>query len=338
MSDMDRPTDGGPAGPNDGGNKHAHDRPNDPAAGTPVDEGARGADHVQALASRPPSAEARGRERRTELTVAASFGVTMLSGFALLALYALGGNPQLEGVLLALCLGALGVGIVIWAHDLMPVTILEEPRKRLGSDPTLVASFTDSLQDEAGFSRRTLLVRMLLGAFAGLGAALAVPVLSLGPAPGETLYRTPWRQGSRVVGTNGEPVRADSLPVGGVLTVFPEGHAGSADAQTLLVRVQPQLLELGPEASGWAPSGYVAYSKLCTHAGCPVGLYRAGTHQLVCPCHQSTFDVLRGAVPTAGPAARALPQLPIALQPDGTFVALGDFPEPVGPSFWNMGV
>jgi ubiquinol-cytochrome c reductase iron-sulfur subunit len=80
----------------------------------------------------------------------------------------------------------------------------------------------------------------------------------------------------------------------------------------------------------------VAYSKICTHAGCPVGLFRAAQHTLICPCHQSEFDVLRGAVPISGPAARALPQLPIQRQADGTFVALGDFPEPVGPSFWNV--
>ncbi|HVL53730.1 MAG TPA: Rieske (2Fe-2S) protein, partial [Vitreimonas sp.] len=81
---------------------------------------------------------------------------------------------------------------------------------------------------------------------------------------------------------------------------------------------------------------FIAYSKICTHAGCPVGLYRAGQHTLICPCHQSEFDVLAGAVPISGPAARALPQLPIRLEGD-TFVAVGDYTEPVGPSFWNMG-
>jgi ubiquinol-cytochrome c reductase iron-sulfur subunit len=86
----------------------------------------------------------------------------------------------------------------------------------------------------------------------------------------------------------------------------------------------------------WAPEGFVCYSKICTHAGCPVGLYRAEQHALICPCHQSTFDVLAGATPTYGPAVRPLPQLPIQLQPDGTFVALDDFPEPVGPSFWDV--
>jgi ubiquinol-cytochrome c reductase iron-sulfur subunit len=118
--------------------------------------------------------------------------------------------------------------------------------------------------------------------------------------------------------------------------VFPEDAVGSADSQTLLIRVPPDLLRLDPARVGWAPEGYVAYSKICTHAGCPVGLYRATERKLICPCHQSTFDVLTGATPVFGPAARALPQLPIQLQPDGTFVATDDFAEPVGPSFWNM--
>ena len=183
-----------------------------------------------------------------------------------------------------------------------------------------------------------MLVRMLFGALAGLGAALLVPVLSLGPAPGQSLYVTAWRQGSRVVGPGGEPVRAADVPVGSVTTVFPEGHAGSADSQALLIHVEPQLLHLPEERRGWAPQGFVAYSKRCTHAGCPVGLYRAVTHELICPCHQSTFNVLRGAKPVAGPAARPLPQLPIRMEADGTFAALGDFPEPTGPSFWNMGI
>jgi ubiquinol-cytochrome c reductase iron-sulfur subunit len=104
----------------------------------------------------------------------------------------------------------------------------------------------------------------------------------------------------------------------------------------LLIRVEPGLLQLPGERAAWAPDGFVAYSKICTHAGCPVGLYRSSEHTLICPCHQSEFDVLVGAQPISGPAARALPQLPIRLEADGTFVATGDFPEPVGPGFWNM--
>ncbi|MER3418889.1 MAG: ubiquinol-cytochrome C reductase, partial [Chloroflexota bacterium] len=197
------------------------------------------------------------------------------------------------------------------------------------SDPEARAALAEAIEEEAGFTRRRFLIRMLLTAVGGLAAALAIPVFSLGPAPGRELFQTAWRRGSRLVGV-------DDLAVDAVTTVFPEGYAGDAQAQTLLIRVPEGLLRLPPERATWAPGGYVAYSKVCTHAGCPVGLYRAAERKLICPCHQSTFDVLDGARPVFGPAARPLPQLPIQLQPDGTFIALGDFDEPIGPGFWNM--
>ncbi|MDP8904059.1 MAG: Rieske 2Fe-2S domain-containing protein [Chloroflexota bacterium] len=289
----------------------------------------------------PPPDDARAvnsRERRAERVVALSFVTTIAAGLALLVVYIAGGQTQLEAVLLALCLGGLGLGIVVWSHHLLRVEAVVEERTPITADPQELAEIRGALVDESGISRRKLLVRLLLGAFAALGAALTIPVLSLGPAPGRALHQSAWRPGMRLVGVDGAPVTADQLVVGGLTTVFPEGvdiHA-AADAPTLLIRVEPELLELVTERAAWAPGGYVAYSKLCTHAGCPVGLYLTERHVLVCPCHQSVFDVLRGAAPISGPAARPLPQLPIQLQPDGTFIALDDFSEPAGPSFWNV--
>jgi ubiquinol-cytochrome c reductase iron-sulfur subunit len=273
---------------------------------------------------------------RTELLVAALFGATALCGLGLLVVYVLGGQTQVEGILLTIALGSLGIGVVIWAQDLMITPVVVEERGSPASAPDEVVELNETLEEEAGFTRRRLLVGMLLAAIGGLAAALAVPALSLGPAPGRELFTTSWRTGKRLVDANGTPIRAADLALDGVVTVFPDGAPGSADSQTLLIRVPPDLLELDPSRAAWAPDGYVAYSKICTHAGCPVGLYRATEHMLICPCHQSTFDVLRGATPVFGPAARPLPQLPIHLEADGTFVADGDFPEPVGPSFWNM--
>ena len=277
-----------------------------------------------------------GRQR-VELVVAGLFGVTALAGVALLAVYILGGQTQIEGILLGVALGSLGLGVVMWAQELMDTPVVVEERHEATSTPAESKEFAAALTEEAGFSRRRLLVGMLLTAFAGLGAALAIPALSLGPAPGEEQFRTSWRRGLRLVTGDGTPIRADDLPVDSLVTVFPDGAIGSADSQTLLIRVPPELLKLDPSRAAWAPNGYVAYSKVCTHAGCPVGLFRATERRLICPCHQSTFDVLTGATPVFGPAGRPLPQLPIRLQPDGTFVADGDFPEPIGPSFWNLG-
>jgi ubiquinol-cytochrome c reductase iron-sulfur subunit len=277
----------------------------------------------------------RRRERRGERIVLASFGVTMLTGLLLLILYALGGQTQLEGILLALCLGGLGVGIVIWAQELMSGELRIEERHPIGSGTAEVEELQEALVDEEGFTRRRALQVGLLGAVGGLASALAIPVLSLGPAPGRSLFQTPWKAGMRVVDGEGLPVRAADIPLDGVLTVFPEGFVGNAEAQTLLINAGADRLQLQPDQAQYAPDGFIALSKVCTHAGCPVGLYRAAQGQLICPCHQSTFDVLHGAVPTFGPAARPLPQLPIQRDGDG-FIALGDFPEPVGPSFWDM--
>jgi ubiquinol-cytochrome c reductase iron-sulfur subunit len=271
--------------------------------------------------------------RRVERAIGVAFLVAAIAGIALLGVYLAGGQTQLEAVLLAICLGGIGLGITAWSHWLLSGAEQVEDRHTLASPAEVV---TGADEEVAAITRRRFLTGTLAAAFAGLAAALAIPVLSLGPPPGRTLFVTAWKAGSRIVGFDGQPVRIEDLPIDGVLTVFPEGAVGSADAQTLLIRVADGLLQLPPDRMAWAPQGCVAYSKLCTHAGCPVGLYRAAEHKLICPCHQSTFDVLDGANPTFGPAARPLPQLPIQLAADGTFVALGDFPEPVGPSFWDM--
>jgi ubiquinol-cytochrome c reductase iron-sulfur subunit len=194
----------------------------------------------------------------------------------------------------------------------------------------------DSVTHEPGIARRTVLLRLLAGAVAGLAAAFAVPVFSLGPSPGRALFETPWRRGKRLVDAEGRLVNARAVPIDSIATVFPEGAPGSADGQTVLIHVDPGSIDPGEPMARWAPQGFIAYSKVCTHAGCPVGLYRQDSQELICPCHQSPFDVLRGAVPVSGPAVRPLPQLPIRLLEDGTFEALGDFPTPVGPSFWNV--
>jgi ubiquinol-cytochrome c reductase iron-sulfur subunit len=120
--------------------------------------------------------------------------------------------------------------------------------------------------------------------------------------------------------------------------VFPEGAERAADAQALLIHVRPDSLKLPPERMAGVPEGtLVAYSKICTHAGCPVGLYRAESQSLICPCHQSQFDVADGAKPFFGPAARPLPQLPLGVDEQRVLIAEGDFTEPVGPAFWDRG-
>jgi ubiquinol-cytochrome c reductase iron-sulfur subunit len=267
---------------------------------------------------------------------AAGFGLTVAAAAGLIGVYLQGGQPQAEGALLALALGGLGYGIVTWAHGAMPTGHVTGKREELASEEPERRGFIADL--EAGkeqIGRRKLLGRLLAAALGALGVAALFPVRSLGPSPGRDLRRTAWRKGSRLVTADGRLVRAGDLEVGGVLTVFPEGHAGRADSQTLLIRVDGERLRPREGRADWAPGGHVAYSKICTHAGCPVGLYEASSHQLLCPCHQSTFDVLDGARPVFGPATRSLPQLALTESEDGFLRARGDYEEPVGPGFWE---
>jgi ubiquinol-cytochrome c reductase iron-sulfur subunit len=139
-----------------------------------------------------------------------------------------------------------------------------------------------------------------------------------------------------VVTENGKPVSSNDLPVDGVLTVWPEGHTHAPDAPTLLIRTRSdQRFKPRSGREDWTVDGIVAYSKLCTHVGCPVGLYQAESGLLLCPCHQSTFNVLDGARPVFGPAARSLPQLPLGVDANGNLIARSDFSGPVGPGFWD---
>jgi ubiquinol-cytochrome c reductase iron-sulfur subunit len=267
--------------------------------------------------------------------VAGCFVASVVASVALVVTYLVGGQVQVEGVLLAIALGALGIGVVVWAVALMDASIETEERHPLASaEPERVA--VAEAADIQSITRRSFLVRLLIGAGAVLAGALALPAFSLGPTPGQALFRTAWRPGARVVTSDGTPIRPADLTMGSIQTVFPENAIGSADAATLLIRVRPSDLELDAERVAWAPDGAIGFSKICTHAGCPVGLFRAEEAALLCPCHQSTFDVRRGAVPVFGPAVRPLPQLPMSVDEEGYLVALDDFPEPVGPSFWNM--
>ncbi|MEA2716335.1 MAG: ubiquinol-cytochrome c reductase iron-sulfur subunit [Actinomycetota bacterium] len=274
-------------------------------------------------------------ERRAERRVAVSFLVSAAAAVALAVVYLRGGDPQLEGVFLALALAGLAVGFVMWANHLMPQGPFVDQRHDPSSPEAELEEVEEEVDPGGILSRRKLILRTLGLAAGGLGTAALFPIRSLGPNPGRSLVETPWRDGVRLVSEDGRLVAAADVPLEGLVTVFPEGHPGSADGQAVLVRVAPGLVIPLRGREDWAPEGFVAYSKVCTHAGCPVGLYQAESHELLCPCHQSSFDVLRHAKPVFGPAAAPLPQLPLRIDGAGFLVAGGDFSEPVGPVFWR---
>ena len=268
---------------------------------------------------------------------AISFGVSMLASIGLAVVYSVGGQTQAEGLLLALALGGIGVGVVLWAKRFMPEGPEAEPRGRIGSTEDEIEALTKDFDAGATtFDRRNFLTKLLFGAVGALGVAALFPIRSLGPRPGRGLKSTPYRDGLRLVTEQGDPVRPDDPGLGGVITAFPEGHEGDETSQTLVIRLDPDALEPQEGREDWTVDGVIAFSKVCTHAGCPVGLYQEQRQELLCPCHQSTFDVLDGAKPVFGPATRALPQLPLGVDDDGNLIATGDFSGPVGPGFWDI--
>jgi ubiquinol-cytochrome c reductase iron-sulfur subunit len=233
------------------------------------------------------------------------------------------------GSALAIGLLALGFGVRRYFADQFPDVEATEPRHvdQDLDDPGVPIS------DVQPVERRSLMRRALIGASGIFGLSLLAPVPSLGPAPGSALTRTAWRRGTRLVTTAGEPIRAESVVAGGIATVWPEGAINNEISAVIVVRVRNSAFE-GPTNPDWVVNDeLVAYSKVCTHAGCPVGLFRESDNALFCPCHQSTFDAVRGARPTFGPTARALPQLPLGVDRDGFLIALGDFTQQVGPAY-----
>ncbi|HEX2046977.1 MAG TPA: Rieske (2Fe-2S) protein [Acidimicrobiales bacterium] len=272
-------------------------------------------------------------ERRIAVLLLASTAAAL----GLAAVYVAGGHPQAEGALLAVALGGIGFALVLWARGLSTEGPVIAPRGKLGGDEEDEEFVEDRVEKVTHEPGRRSVLKLFWAAGGALALSAIFPIRSLGPAPGRDLLTTAWRAGARLVDEEGRPVRTETLPVGGTLTAFPEGTERAGDSSVVLIRVEEGAMQPRPGREDWTPQGYVAYSKICPHVGCPVGLYQADTHQLLCPCHQSTFDVLHGARPSFGPATRSLPQLPLAVNPEGFLVAQGDFEEPVGPGFWNRG-
>jgi ubiquinol-cytochrome c reductase iron-sulfur subunit len=268
-----------------------------------------------------------------------AFGASAAGAVGFVVAFAVDAGTTWLGVALAIALAGLGAGLVLWSAALHTGDATE-PRHRL------TASEPEATAQRAAVSRGTEMLgrrRLVLGAFgaaiASIAAMLVVPLRSLGRAPGG-LTSTPWGPGRRLVTSDGRPVRAASIELDGVVTAYPEGDLDSGDGPLLVVRLDEASLS-NRTVEGGAVGGIVAYSKICTHAGCAVGLFQADSrepktvHRLLCPCHQSEFDPLDGAKPIAGPATRSLPQLPLAIDDEGNLAATADFPRPVGPAFWS---
>ncbi|MFG1695848.1 Rieske 2Fe-2S domain-containing protein [Nonomuraea sp. NPDC049309] len=306
------------------------------------------------------------KARKAEKIVALCFTITFLAAIAFIISYVVFqvGSPEATGTSnlalgssLTVAILALAIGIVIWVRQIMPKYSLVQERHTMASDEDdreVVADTFVQGANESGFVKRKLLRRTLLLAAAPLGLVPLVLLRDLDNSkmPGakfnKTLRHTVWGTTNKegkplrlVVEGTGQPIRAaDFNSPGGILSVVPEGYEHDlnalAKATLILIKFRPEELKDGVNKN-WTHDGIVAYSKICTHVGCPAALYEQNTHHILCPCHQSTFDAADGAKVIFGPAARPLPQLPITVDSEGYLIAKGDFAVPVGPSYWERG-
>ena len=251
-------------------------------------------------------------------------------------------QTQYLGLALGLAFGFVAAALVVVGKRLVVTEELEEDYP-LPGHPTSQEEL-EQLVEESGdrFTRKRLLLAGAGAAGTAIGAALVVPALSLGPLLDTgAFYETPWRRGVRLVDGRGKPLLLDEIERETFYTAYAQG----ADKELLgspivVVRFEPSQLDLPAQRRDWAPGGVVAYSKICTHAGCAIALFRKPTFPvvepgpaLICPCHYSTFDPTRAAKVIFGPAGRPLPQLPLAVDSSGVLRAAGNFSGPVGPSW-----
>jgi ubiquinol-cytochrome c reductase iron-sulfur subunit len=318
----------------------------------------------EGLAGLPPdNPRMIARGKRAERLVAACFILTFIAGCGFVAAYvglgvhtvdkALRSNLAL-GLSLAVTLLAVALGALIWVRYVMPdVEVTQErhdlrsPEKERQASEAYFKVGTANSQ----FVKRPLVRRTLMLGTLPLLAAPVVLLRDLGPQPGTSLRHTVWSPGRRllVYGTNQPITPAEFSAPGGMITIVPDGFEDNQDALTkaavILIKFRPDELKIPTRYDGstligtmnWTVDNIVAYSKICTHVGCPVALYEQTTHHILCPCHQSTFDATTGATVIFGPAPHPLPQLPLTTDAAGYLVAKSDFTQPVGPSFWERG-
>ncbi|WP_055491899.1 ubiquinol-cytochrome c reductase iron-sulfur subunit [Streptomyces sp. TP-A0356] len=301
--------------------------------------------------------------RRSERTVAMLFTLSMLATIAFIASYVaipkdksiyvfpIGHISALNfalGLTLGVALFLIGAGAVHWARTLMSDVEIADERHPIEAPPEVKAKVLADFKtgaEESQLGRRKLIRNTMLGALALVPLSGIVLLRDLGPLPGTSLRHTLWSKGKLLVNMNtNQPMRPADVAVGSLTFAKPEGleehdenfQVEIAKAALMIVRLQPDNIKDKRELQ-WSHQGIVAFSKICTHVGCPISLYEQQTHHVLCPCHQSTFDLSDGARVIFGPAGHALPQLRIGVNADGYLEALGDFEEPVGPAFWERG-
>ena len=282
--------------------------------------------------------------RRAEGVVLAMLGLAAAAAVMFVIAYALEWSTQILGLTLGTSFVFIAVALIIAGKRVAPGEEVAEERPRLGDRGEQRALEQDIEQGGKWVSRRGILLGGAAATGTALGAALVIPVASLGPQPADRIGASPWRRGTSVLDEQGVHLSPGDIKLGGFLTGYPEGSdPRELGSLIVLVKVRPGELDLPPDRRDWDVDGVLAFSKICTHAGCTINLFRYPLFDpqspgpaLVCPCHYSTFDVTTGGNRIFGPAGRALPQLPLDLDGEGRLIAAGEFSGAIGPSWWGV--
>jgi ubiquinol-cytochrome c reductase iron-sulfur subunit len=285
------------------------------------------------------SPEPQGRSRPAyDVTWPAGLGIaaTVIGAVGFAVSFIVGASNAWIGGSLALALLGLGLALAFWGRDLAGDEVIAGRYPVPPDDLEGQAKLATQLDEHASvITRRSFLSKALVFSLGVFALSQVVLLGALGPWPGDSLTTTGWRKGRRLVTDDGQPIDSKTaLATGGFIVAFPEGGQDKASSQVVLLHFVNQGFVPQPGRETWSPDSFVAYSRVCTHAGCPVAEYLDQEQLLVCPCHQSEFDLLHGAKVKGGPASRPLPQLPLAIDADGYLIAQSDFTETIGPGFW----
>lgn len=304
--------------------------------------------------------------QRAERQVSLMFVISMLATIGFIASYVaidpdkivyifpLGHVSALNfalGLTLGVALFMIGAGAVHWARTLMSDVELPAERHPIEASDEVRADVIEQFKTgaaESGFGRRKMIRNTLIGSMALVPLSGVVLLRDLGPLPETKLKETGWKEATEtkplaLINMNTmQPMKPEDIAVGSLTFAMPEGlSTHSEDFQQRIAKDALMLVRIAPEdikddkSKDLGFEGILAYSKICTHVGCPISLYEQQTHHALCPCHQSTFDLADGARVIFGPAGHPLPQLKIITDEKGNLVATGDFAEPVGPSYWE---
>ena len=310
-------------------------------------------------------------EKRAERQIVVMFGLAAVFSLLFVVCYfvfKIGDEPTIVagfgasnitlGFTLGMALLLIGIGAIQWARKLMndvEMVEMRHPARSSDEDREVAVAALQAGVDDSGVARRPLILASLGGALAAVGLPAVVVLRDLGPLPGDKLEHTVWEKGMRLTNdVAGTPIKPEDVEIGQLINGEPEifyktkadgepEYEGAElnDAKTkaaiIIVRMKPDDIAAAKGRENWGVEGILCFSKICTHVGCPISLWEQQTHHLLCPCHQSTFDLGDNGKVIFGPAGHALPQLPIMVDDEGYLVAQSDFKEPVGPSFWERG-